>query len=120
MTASRVHYNLDLQFNSQSTIVAFTESPSLGGRAWPTVLFSDEDDEYIFALWCNSTLGLVSHWWMSNKTQAGRGNVYHHQHSDIPYVGLPRFYRKAAIGSSRSVCRSARRTSSAVRSGRRG
>ena len=73
MTASRVHYNRDLRFNSQSTIVAFTDTPSLGGRAWPTVLFEDADDEYLFALWCNSTLGLVCHWWMSNKTQDGRG-----------------------------------------------
>ena len=72
-SASRVHYNLDLRFNSQSTIVAFTDSPSLGGRAWPTVLFEDEDDQFPFVLWCNSTLGLVCHWWMSNKTQAGRG-----------------------------------------------
>lgn len=71
-TASRVHYNRDLQFNAQSTIVAFTDSLSLGGRAWPTVLFEDEDDQFAFALWCNSTLGLVCHWWMSNKTQAGR------------------------------------------------
>ena len=73
MTASRVHYNRDLRFNAQSTIVAFTDSPSLGGRAWPTVLFEDKDDQFPFALWCNSTLGLVCHWWMSNKTQAGRG-----------------------------------------------
>lgn len=73
MTASRVHYNRDLQFNAQSTIVAFTDSPSLGGRAWPTVLFANDEDHFPFALWCNSTLGLVCHWWMSNKTQAGRG-----------------------------------------------
>ena len=68
-----MHYNRDLQFNAQSTIVALTESASLGGRAWPTVLLEEEDDEFAFALWCNSTLGLVCHWWMSNKTQAGRG-----------------------------------------------
>ena len=37
--AARAHYNLDLRFNSQSLVVAMTEQPSIGGRAWPTVLF---------------------------------------------------------------------------------
>ena len=31
--------------------------------------------EYAFALWSNSTLGLLCHWWMSNKTQEGRGTT---------------------------------------------
>jgi len=74
-TATRAHYNLDLQFNSQSLIVAVTEQPSIGGRAWPTVIFEDQSHEFAFALWCNSTLGLLCHWWMSNKTQAGRGTT---------------------------------------------
>ena len=72
-TAAHAHYNLDLQFNSQSIIVAITPSPSLGGRAWPTVVFEDHRHEIAFALWGNSSLGLLVHWWMSNKSQAGRG-----------------------------------------------
>ena len=72
-TAARVHYNLDLRFNSQSLIVAFSTQPSIGGRAWPTVLFDDPMHEFTFAIWSNSTLGLLCHWWMANKSQAGRG-----------------------------------------------
>lgn len=72
-TAARAHYNQDLQFNSQSLIVAMTEQPSIGGRAWPTVIFENPMHEFAFALWSNSTLGLLCHWWMSNKSQAGRG-----------------------------------------------
>ena len=72
-TAARAHYNLDLRFNSQSLIVAMTERPCIGGRAWPSVIFANADHEYAFALWCNSTLGLLMHWWMANKTQSGRG-----------------------------------------------
>ena len=72
-TAARAHYNRDLQFNSQSLIVAMTEQLSIGGRAWPTVVFSDPSHEFTFAVWSNSTLGLLCHWWMSNKSQAGRG-----------------------------------------------
>ena len=71
--AARAHYNLDLQFNSQSLIVAMTEQTSIGGRAWPTVLFNNSVHEFTFAIWSNSTFGLLCHWWMSNKSQAGRG-----------------------------------------------
>lgn len=71
--AARAHYNRDLQFNSQSIIVAMTPQKAIGGRAWPTVVFDNPDHEYAFALWSNSTLGLLCHWWMANKSQAGRG-----------------------------------------------
>ena len=74
-TATRAHYNRDLQFNSQSLIVSMTERPCIGGRAWPSVIFESPDHEYAFALWCNSTLGLLLHWWVSNKTQSGRGTT---------------------------------------------
>ena len=71
--AARVHYSSEVRFNSQSLIVAMTPRPSLGGRAWPTIIFEDERREIAFSLWANSTLGVMSHWWMSNKSQAGRG-----------------------------------------------
>lgn len=74
-TATHAHYNLDLQFNAQSIIVAMTERNCIGGRAWPSVIFNDSTHEYAFSLWCNSTLGLLLHWWVSNKTQAGRGTT---------------------------------------------
>ena len=74
-TATRAHYNRDLQFNSQSLIAAMTERPSIGGHAWPSVVFPDRDHEYVFALWCNSSLGLLMHWWSTNKTQSGRGRT---------------------------------------------
>ncbi len=74
-TATRAHYNLDLQFNSQSLIIAMTPYPTIGGRAWPSIIFDDPAHEFVFSLWCNSTLGLLCHWWMSNKTQAGRGTT---------------------------------------------
>ncbi|MDQ2763447.1 MAG: hypothetical protein M3Y22_08120, partial [Pseudomonadota bacterium] len=54
---------------------AMTKHPAIGGRAWPSVLFDDLRHEVAFALWANSTLGLLCHWWMSNKTQSGRGTT---------------------------------------------
>ena len=74
-TASRIHFNRDLQFNSHSLIIALTESPVIGGQAWPTVAMHDKMHEAAFSLWCNSTLGLVMYWWMANKRQRGRGNI---------------------------------------------
>ena len=55
-TASRAHYNRDLRFTSQSLVVAMTERPCIGGRAWPSVIFGEPEKEYVFTLWCNSTL----------------------------------------------------------------
>jgi len=74
-TAARAHYACEVRFTSQSLIVAMTPEPAIGGRAWPTVVFANPAHEYAFALWCNSTLGLLCHWWMSNKTQEGRGTT---------------------------------------------
>ena len=72
-TASRAHVNLDFRFNSQPLTAAITEQQSIGGRAWPNVTFTDARFDYTFALWCNSTLGLLSYWWHANKQQPGRG-----------------------------------------------
>ena len=74
-TATRAHYNCDLRFNSQSLVVAMTERPCIGGTAWPSVIFENREHEYAFALWSNSTLGLLLHWWTANKTQSGRGRT---------------------------------------------
>ena len=74
-TASRCHFNLDFRFNSQSTGACYTEAPCIGGRAWPTVKFSDERYEKAFILWCNSSLGLLCHWWHTNRQQSGRGSI---------------------------------------------
>lgn len=35
--------------------------------------FADARFDTAFALWCNSTLGLLLYWWHANKQQPGRG-----------------------------------------------
>ena len=74
-TASRSHLNRDFRFNSQSLAAAFTERESMGGRAWPNVNFQDDRTDYAFAVWSNSTLGLLLYWWHSSTQQPGRGIV---------------------------------------------
>ena len=80
-TATFTHYNRDLRFNSQSLVVATTERACVGGRAWPSVILSEPEHLYPFVLWCNSSLGLLLHWWVANKTQSGRGST--------PVTGIP-------------------------------
>ena len=74
-TASRAHINRDFRFNSQPLTAAITEQESMGGRAWPNVLFANNGFDYPFALWSNSTLGLLLFWWHSNRQQSGRGTT---------------------------------------------
>ena len=74
-TASRAHVNRDFRFNSQPLAAAFTQRATIGGRAWPNVAFSDARWDYAFVVWANSTLGLLSFWWHSNRQQPGRGGI---------------------------------------------
>ena len=74
-TASRAHLTLDFRFTSQPLAAAITERKTIGGTAWPNVAFSDERHDYAFALWCNSTLGLLLYWWWSSRQQDGRGRT---------------------------------------------
>ena len=87
-TASRSHLNLDFRFNSQPLAVAFTERPSLGGRAWPNVSFNDKQFDYAFAAWGNSTLGLLCSWWRSNRQVAGRGTTTITAAPSLPMLDL--------------------------------
>ena len=73
--ASRSHQTLEFRYNSQPLSVAITDYPTIGGRAWPNVIFTDARFDYAFAIWGNSTLGLLSHWWHANKQVAGRGAI---------------------------------------------
>ena len=88
LTATRAHLNRDFRFNSQPLAAAFTERESIGGRAWPNVLFDDERFDHAFAIWSNSTLGLLSYWWHSNKQVAGRGATTIRAAESLPILDL--------------------------------
>ncbi len=74
-TASRAHLNQDFRFNSQPLTAAFTDDETVGGTAWPNVIFPNQQHDYAFTLWCNTTVGLLSFWWNSNRQQSGRGRT---------------------------------------------
>ena len=72
-TASRTHLTLDFRFTSQPLTAALTDQKTIGGRAWPNIIFDDERLDAPFILWENSSLGLLLFWWHSNRQQDGRG-----------------------------------------------
>ena len=74
-TASRLHHNVDFQINSQSLAACLTDSPCIGGRAWPNLLPHDEAYEVPLLLWSNTTLGLMLYWWCGVRQQMGRASV---------------------------------------------
>ena len=86
--ATRLHYNRDVRFNSQSLIAAMTEERCIGGHSWPSIVFKNPEQEYAFALWANSSLGLLIHWWLANKTQSGRGRTSITAIPEIPTLDL--------------------------------
>ena len=74
-TASRSHLNRDFTFGAQALAVAFTDDKSLGGRVWPNIKFEDSRFDFAFALWGNSTLGLLSYWWLSSRQQSSKASL---------------------------------------------
>ena len=74
-TASRTHLNRDFTFGAQALAVAFTEHPSLGGRVWPNIKFENESFECAFAVWGNSSLGLLLYWWFSSRQQSSKASM---------------------------------------------
>ena len=51
----------------------FTEQKTIGVNTLPNIAFTDENYEYAWVLWGNSTLGLLCHWMQAGKQQQGRG-----------------------------------------------
>ena len=71
-TATRLHFNLDFQINSQPLAACLTPELSIGGRAWPNFLCTDRRWETPLVLWTNTTLGLICFWWIGSRQQQGR------------------------------------------------
>lgn len=71
-TATRTHINNQIRYTSQKLAVAYTNAPTLGGRSWPNAIM-DESFEKAFAVWCNSTFGVLLYWAVAGSQQPGRG-----------------------------------------------
>ena len=87
-TAGRAHTCLDFGFGSGSLSVAMTEFPTIGGRAWPNVNFENAQFDLAFAIWSNSTLGLLNFWWHANRQMPGRGTTTIRSVGNLPVLDL--------------------------------
>ena len=101
-TASRAHFNIDFRFNSQPLAAAITAEPSIGGIAWPNVLLPSRTKEAAFALWANSTLGLLCYWWWAGKQQEGRGRISPTRMLTTPTLDLTRLSRARLAAAKRA------------------
>ena len=99
---SRVHYNLYLRFNANSTLALLTENPSVGVNRLTNVAFEYPQHEIAFALWCNSTLGLMCHWIHSGKQQSGRGILTLNTLGTLPTLDV-RELSDAALANAESI-----------------
>ncbi len=87
-TASRAHLNSEFTFGSQALAVAFTEQESIGGRVWPNVVFDHARFDYAFAVWSNSTLGLLCYWWHASRQQSSKASITVGSAESLPTLNL--------------------------------
>lgn len=72
ITASQLHFSLDFQINSQSLTACLTPAKTIGGRAWPNFIPTQDEWTLPLVLWSNTTLGLLAFWWIGSRQQQGR------------------------------------------------
>ena len=84
--AGRAHINQEFTFGAQALAAAFTELDAMGGRVWPNVNFEDKRFDKVFTLWCNSTLGLLSHWWHASRQQSSKATIAVRKAESLPVL----------------------------------
>ena len=93
-TASTLFYARNLRWTSQAVSAGMTEQPTLGGRAWTALRHKDARVRRAFALWWNSTLGMVVHWTQEQRTQNGRSTT---QIGPLRKIPCPRLDRLSDV-----------------------
>lgn len=71
----RLFYARNMRWTSQAPLAAMTKHDAMGGRAWTLLECEDIRVSKAFALWANSTLGMMVHWTQGQRTQAGRSTT---------------------------------------------
>lgn len=96
-----LHYNMELQFNANSLMVMFTEQDVIGVNKLPNVIFDNKTHDYAWGLWCNSTLGLLCHWYQSGKQQQGRGVLSRATFDAMPTLDVRKLSDNALANAER-------------------
>ncbi len=85
---SRTHYHMYLQFNANSVVAHWTETPSLGVGSFTNVKLQDARYDAAWTLWTNSTFGMFCHWATAGKQQAARGMLYLTTLQNVPTLDV--------------------------------
>jgi len=86
--SSKIVFATHFQFNSQPCVVGLTDKAVLGGSSFPNFILHNKKFEKAFAVWWNSTLGLLLFWWNSGKQQAGRGILSKEARLNMPVLNF--------------------------------
>lgn len=97
-----IHYARSLRWTSQALAAASTRRRVYGGRAWTTLVHRDERMRKAFALWANSTLGMLTHWTRGGRTQQGRAPVQVDAIKSMPCIDLAKLGGEALEGAARA------------------
>lgn len=85
-TSSKICFNYTFRYNSQQLCVAYLTKLVLGGRSWPNINLRSPEHAKVISIWCNSTFGLLVHWWMASRSQSGRGSLTRTAAIDMPII----------------------------------
>ncbi len=88
-----------LRMTSQKLASAITEEPYMGGRAWATLIVSNNEVVNAYCLWFNSILGLICRWQCSGRQHPGRSQM---QLGDIGEMPCPDFSGES-VAAKRAV-----------------
>ena len=83
--ASHLHISRECGFGSDPTCAVFTQRKTMGGRSWPNLQLKTPEMEKAACVWLNGTLGLISYWINSNRSQGARGGT---TVTAIPYLPI--------------------------------
>ena len=101
--ASTLFYARNMRWTSQKLLAATTERKAMGGRAWASLLHNSNPVIHkAFALWANSTFGMVLHWTKGQRTQAGRSTLQIKALQSMPCPDLSRLSEKALKRAARA------------------
>jgi predicted RNA methylase len=104
---SRLHISAECRFNSNPTCAALTPTKSAGGRAWPNFQMKTPEMEKATCVWLNGTLGFISYWIESNRSQSGRGGTTVTAIPNIPCLDFTKLHAnqlKAAVKIYDDLC----------------
>ena len=81
---SNLLYARGMRWTSQALLAATTKHKAMGGAAWTTLEHDDVRVRKAFALWTNSTLGMIVHWTQGQRTKTGRSETQIRAIKQIP------------------------------------